>query len=208
MKINLQPVVSAIGGNIFGFEALPSNDGPKPWHDALEFESDYLISSIKAAASLLVGDRCLFVKKLSDNADSLDRLCGDISETASQRRLNPSKIVFEIPEESDYHINERYSILKKKGFKICIDDVGDDFHWLIHQMHLGPDFLKLRAISRIRRNEEGMAVIQGISTICSHLGIGIIAPGVDDFKDADGLDSVSYLQGRLYGIPQPAEHWQ
>ncbi len=104
-------------------------------------------------------------------------------------------------------IKEFVDMYRRKGYYICIDDIGKDYQNIDKILYLGPDAVKVN-ISPLRQLEnqvyvEGMLkVLKGIAEA---LGIIIVAKGIEDESDITyALHSgAQFMQG--YFISKPTD---
>jgi EAL domain-containing protein (putative c-di-GMP-specific phosphodiesterase class I) len=122
-----------------------------------------------------------------------------------------SRIVVEITEREpvdsirDYH--HRIRTLRRRGFRIAVDDLGAGYSSLESLVVVEPDFVKLdrSIVSGIDHDSRRRAIVQSIARLARELGIETIAEGVETEAEARVLAALGcpHLQGYHFGRPSP-----
>ncbi len=98
--------------------------------------------------------------------------------------INSSRMVIEISEriDPDYikFISEDIRELQKKGIKIAIDNVGQNYAGFLHLDYIQPDYIKLDSslIEDIDTNIDKQNLVLGLSALSEKINVPIIAMGV------------------------------
>ncbi len=105
---------------------------------------------------------------------------------------------------------ERLGELKKLGVLLAIDDFGTGYSSLAHLQHLPVDILKLdkHFIDELEADQAtATAVARAIIDLGHHLGLRIVAEGIEQRQQAVRLrtESCDYGQGYLFGRPGSAQ---
>lgn len=211
-----QPIVRASDGSLFGYEALLRSDEPAlPSAPAVLEAAERLNALWKLGRT--VRERATDVLATADDAlhlflnlhprDLQDPL---LLETVERHPELAARIVFEVTErgqlgeasETRRHITE----LRRKGFRIAIDDLGAGYSGLTSFVQLEPEFVKLdmslvRDINTIRVKQR---LIRSITDVCKDLGILVVGEGVETAEERDTLIELGceLLQGYRFGKPQ------
>ena len=91
------------------------------------------------------------------------------------------------------------------GIRISLDDFGTGYSALNYLARMPVDVLKIDRsfIRMIGKNDDSQKVIEMIKTLASHLGLIVIAEGVEEAGQIAYLRSIQceYVQGYFYGKP-------
>ena len=128
---------------------------------------------------------------------------------------NPRLLVFEVTEglllESLERTIPRMEALAARGIRFSVDDFGTGYSSLSYLKRLPLHELKIdRSFIQDTPADPGdTAIVQMILSMASHLGLKVVAEGVEtraqaDFLAANGCDA---MQGYLYSRPQLLEDW-
>jgi diguanylate cyclase (GGDEF)-like protein len=137
----------------------------------------------------------------------------DTELAAGEASLLPwaDRIVFEVTEAaeiSDYdRTRQVIDRLRGHGFRIALDDVGSGYSGLNCLALLGPDFVKIdmAMVRGIATNPRSARLIRHLLEFARGEGMPVIAEGVETAAERDAVLElgVPYLQGYLFGRPQP-----
>ncbi len=211
-----QPIVSWSQTRVFAYEALVRSGEETLASPAALFETAELLgrtaelgrtirSRIGEIAEQTEGS-LLFV-----NLNPVDLNDDDLYSEDAVLRPYAHRVVFEITERSQLaHINglaTRVAKLRKKGYRIAIDDLGAGYSSLTSFVHLEPDFVKID-MSLVRGVDSSMLkrrLVRGLFQICSgDLGIQVICEGVETEAERETLceDGIDLLQGYYFAKPE------
>ncbi len=222
---SFQPLCDSINGFIYGYEALArlKTGALQVGIDEI-FKSAHLTGKMKKLdevclenamrlakiAGIGPGTR-LFVNispmSITDAEADTARLDG----IAAQWGLSPSDIVLEIMEDvsltSHGEALRAFSILKKMGYKIAIDDFGSGYAGLQTLSVIRPDFVKIdrSLIFDMDRILLKRRIVESIITACHKCGIKTVAEGLERAEEVEtALDiGVELLQGYYISRPAP-----
>ncbi|MEW6582323.1 MAG: bifunctional diguanylate cyclase/phosphodiesterase [Actinomycetota bacterium] len=212
-----QPIVSTVGGAVQGYEALSRfhaepAQGPDRWiaeaHAVgmgIELEAECLRRALMRRNS---GDGVPGTAYLSLNAspqlllsDLLDRIVGT-------GRLD--RVVFEITEHhhvADYaELADRLALLRGRGARVAIDDVGAGHSSMRHVMNLRPDYIKVDRwmVDGIHLDSAKRALLRSLTALARELHAVLIAEGVETAEELRVLQDlgVDCAQGYLFARPR------
>jgi EAL domain-containing protein (putative c-di-GMP-specific phosphodiesterase class I) len=211
-----QPIVRWSQRCVFGYEALVRTREPSVPHPGVLLDLaervgglDQLGRSIRnsVAGQLAAEDSFnVFV-----NLHPMDLLDPQLFAADAPLTRFANRVVLEITErESLEHIEElgpRLADLKRRGFRIAIDDLGAGYAGLSSFSALEPDVVKLdmslvRGVQNCRTAQKVIASIRGL---CDALGTQVVAEGIETVEERDTLANLGcdLMQGYLFGRPAP-----
>jgi EAL domain-containing protein (putative c-di-GMP-specific phosphodiesterase class I)/GGDEF domain-containing protein len=128
--------------------------------------------NITAADVARAGFARLFLDRVASSGFPIDRLTAEITETGLIRELDRAAVVLDS--------------LRQAGVRIAIDDFGTGYSSLAYLTSLPIDYLKLdRAlVSEVDASRRDRVVVRGIIRIAAHLGMSIVAEGVETHDQA------------------------
>ena len=140
-----------------------------------------------------------------------DSFIGFLLPALTRSGIEPNKICFEITESEALHdiasAQEMVARLHASGYRVFLDDFGNgftSFHYLKNLQVVG---LKLdnSYIRHLDREPFNQAVVSSVSRICGHLGLELVAEGVENVSELDVLKrfGVHRAQGFLFHRPEP-----
>ncbi|HEY1697455.1 MAG TPA: EAL domain-containing protein [Polyangiaceae bacterium] len=217
MWMAFQPIVDPARGRIFGYEALMRAEEPSLPHpgailDAAE-RLDRLpdlgqrVRALSAAAfERAPRDTLLFV-----NLHSRDLLDPTLYESASPLTKLADRVVLELTERAAVDdvkdIQSRVSVLRFHGFRLAIDDLGAGYAGLSSFVAFEPEIVKLdmSLVRDVHRSEIRRRLIESMTTLCSDMGMRVVAEGVEIADEGDCVRKCGcpLQQGYLYARPGP-----
>jgi diguanylate cyclase (GGDEF)-like protein/PAS domain S-box-containing protein len=125
------------------------------------------------------------------------------------------QLVFEVTESlfiQDWeHSLQRIIELVKLGIRFSIDDFGTGYSSLSYLQRLPLFELKIDRsfVQATPHDINDTAIVQSILSMAHHLGLEVVAEGVENQAQADFLlaQRCDRLQGFLYAQPRPLEEW-
>jgi diguanylate cyclase (GGDEF)-like protein len=97
------------------------------------------------------------------------------------------------------------------GFHFAIDDFGTGYSSLSYLKRLPIEELKIDKsfIQDAPTDPKDAALVEAILSVARHMGLRVVAEGVETQEQADFLNARSEVihQGYFYGRPEPAEDW-
>ncbi|HEY3668848.1 MAG TPA: EAL domain-containing protein [Polyangiaceae bacterium] len=219
-----QPIVQVTNQRVFAYEALVRSNA------ALGTPSELFAAAERAqrthelgrtirrkvaeSAPLAPPDALLFVNVHAEELNDNELL----SSSAPLSNI-ADRVVLELTERSRLNtvagVCTRLARLRKLGFRIALDDLGDGYAGLAGVLQLLPEFVKLdmSLIRDIDRSSRKRSLVSGVARVCSReLGIEVICEGVERLGERDVLleDGLDLLQGYLFAKPAvgfPAPMW-
>lgn len=211
-----QPIVRWSEKRVFGYEALVRTREPSVPHPGVLFDLAERVGGLdrlgRAIRASVAGQLCaedafnVFV-----NLHPMDLLDEQLfAADAPLTRFAP-RVVLEITErESLEHIEElgpRLADLKRRGFRIAIDDLGAGYAGLSSFSALEPDVVKLdmSLVRGVHKSRTAQKVIASIRGLCDALGTLVVAEGIETVEERDALAGLGcdLMQGYLFGRPGP-----
>jgi EAL domain-containing protein (putative c-di-GMP-specific phosphodiesterase class I) len=143
------------------------------------------------------------------NLHVLDLLDEQLYAPDSRLRPFASRIHFEITErmaiEKIPDTHERIERLRKLGYKIAVDDLGEGYSGLNSFAALEPDAVKLdmSLIRGIDRAPTKRRMVYALASLCRELGTPLVAEGVETKAELDILVDLGadWLQGFYFARP-------
>ncbi len=219
-----QPIVNAGDGTLYAYEALmrtSSKTLPHPGAvlDAAETlgKLDQLGRKIReiAAKPLMDADSATLLFLNLHPADLEDPLLLDESSSLAPFA---SRVVMEITERASLEkipgAMKTIAELRKRGFRIAVDDLGSGYSGLNSFTQLEPDIVKIdMAIIRdVDKNPTKQKLMRSVTDLCHGMDILVVAEGVETLAEREMCTQLGadLLQG--YFIAKPAEpfppiHW-
>lgn len=186
-----QPIVSAIDGSIFGYEALMRPNKTTPLEvlriarengklyeiELLTFRN--VLSRVKQNMAKFSGKK-IFINSVPDymiREKDFKELCEQYSDIMPQ-------VVIELTEQSDLtteEIAEQCRSFAAMGCTIAIDDYGSGYSNSAALVELSPDIIKIdrTLISNINQNVRKQHFLSGIVDFAKLNGIRVLAEGVE-----------------------------
>ncbi|WP_322963533.1 putative bifunctional diguanylate cyclase/phosphodiesterase [Sphingomonas fuzhouensis] len=147
--------------------------------------------NITAADVGRAGFARIFLDRVAASGFPIERLTVEITETGLIRELDRAAAVLDT--------------LRDAGIRVAIDDFGTGYSSLAYLTSLPIDYLKLdRAlVTEVDGSRRDRVVVRGIIRIAAHLGMGIVAEGVETQEQAALLGRLGCetYQGFLCAAP-------
>jgi diguanylate cyclase len=178
-----------------------------------------LAQAARAAARWQAEGRDLPVAvNLSTSCLGHPRLLAALDEVLGATGLRPEALVVEITETTLMHDPANAVAVTReiagRGIGLAIDDYGSGYSSLTYLNELPAGELKLdRSFTmRLTSDDRTRAIVSGTLQLAHHLGLRLIAEGVEDAETAEALRGMGCdrTQGYLHGRPMPlpdADAW-
>ncbi len=218
LNYHFQPIVSAVNGSIYSYEALMRPNSticPSPYHIMKYAELAGRLDDIETATFLNVLDivdnntgafngRRVFINSIptakipTDSWEKVSVLLAKYSETVVVEMTEQSEL-----EDSELKRIER--IYKDLDVKIAIDDYGTGYSNVQNLLRYMPDYVKIdrSLLSEIQNNHKKRHFVKEIVDFCHDNGIKALAEGVETGEELRAviLLGVDLIQGYYTGRP-------
>lgn len=213
-----QPIVDVQQKHIFAYEALARGLDGGPAGDVFKrvdaanlykFDQTCRVKAVKLAAQL--GMQCMLSINFMPNAVYRPEVCISTTLNAAKTYDFPVKnIMFEFTEceqvQSYQHVKNIVDHYQKIGFSTALDDFGAGYSGLNNMAEIATNFVKIdmALLRAIETNPVKQAIVKGIVQICTDLGRGLIAEGVEteaEYSFLRGL-GITLFQGYWFAKPQ------
>jgi diguanylate cyclase (GGDEF)-like protein len=129
--------------------------------------------------------------------------------------LPAHSIMIEITENvlmaTDDSIKDQLTRLQQRGFDVAIDDFGVGYSSLSYLQQLDIDLLKIDRsfIQHLTTDNDSVALVKAIVTMAHHLGLKVVAEGVETEQQRQHVLNVAcdYLQGYIFAKPVPKDEF-
>ena len=136
-----------------------------------------------------------------------------VTKALNESMIDPTFIELEITEGIVMRDVERtielLKDLRARGLALSIDDFGTGYSSLAYLKRFSLDKLKIDQsfVRHLRPETEDAAIVQAVINLGHHLGLSVIAEGVETAAQRDLLQrwGCDQIQGYLYGRPLPAD---
>jgi len=140
-------------------------------------------------------------------------LVSNVEKVLQETKLNPDRLWLEITEQvsaaNDESVVTVLKDLHSLGVRISLDDFGTGYSALNYLARFPIDALKIDRsfIKMISINEESLKIIEILKALANHLGLILIAEGVENADQIPFLQSIKceYVQGYYYSYPLDSE---
>ena len=229
-RLHYQPIISLQTGCIVGYEALmrwytPDRGilNPADFMDALDtagliYSTDYWVLQTACRQAVEWGNKFpsehpnFISVNLSAKNIKHPNLVQNIEKVLQETNLTPNNLWLEITEKvstpDDESAIEVLRKLRSLGIRISLDDFGTGYSALNYLARFPVDALKIDRsfIKMIGVNNDSQKIIEMIMALANHLGLIVIAEGVEKDEQLAFLRSKNceYVQGYFYAKPLDA----
>jgi len=215
-----QPIVDAEASTVWGYEALVRGPNGEPAPTVLSqvtdenryrFDQACRVKAIDAAGRLFGDPKLKLSINFMPNAVYEPAACIRTSLAAADRAgVNRSQLMFEFTEDERIsdgaHVTRIVEAYKRFGFMTAIDDFGNGYAGLSLLTAFTPDLIKIdmALVRGIDESRSRQVIVAGIIGIARHLGIAVLAEGVETRSEARTLRSlgIALMQGFLFARPE------
>ncbi|HEX8595193.1 MAG TPA: EAL domain-containing protein [Pseudomonas sp.] len=212
-----QPIVDLRDRSVFAHEALVrgiNGEGAlsvlNQVTDKNRYRFDQLcrMHAIAGAAALGMNER-LSINFLP-NAVYRPELCiRSTLESARAHNFPLDRLIFETIEaehvDNNRHLTNILREYREFGFMTAIDDFGAGYSGLTLLADFQPDLIKLdmHLVRDIHRDRVRQAIVRGVVTMCTELGVTVIAEGIECAEERDFLADcgIFLMQGFWFAKP-------
>lgn len=215
LHLAYQPIVECAARRVFAFEALLRTREPALPHPGAVLDAAERLGrvhdvgrAVRACAAEhareLPGDALLFVNL--HPSDLLDPSLVDGREPLDDFA---ERVVLEVTERASMHdapdVRARIGALKRKGYRIAIDDLGAGYAGLSSFALLEPDVVKLdmTLVRGIHLSTTKQTLVRTMAAMCRELGIIVTTEGIEIAEEREALLSIGCdrMQGFLFARP-------
>ena len=210
-----QPIFDLKQGEIIGYEALArwKHEGrPIPpdifisladktgqLHRIQDYLFDHLAKRLDA-----LGDKACLALNVSASQLASDQLFIGVQRFLNKTGFSPARLELELTEHallpiSDEIVN-RMKQLQALGIKFVLDNFGAGFSCLSHLKDLPIDKVKIDRsfMTDIHQDQKSLGVMLAIINLARHLGIGVVAKGIESLAQADLMQKLGCESGQGY----------
>ncbi|WP_245904557.1 sensor domain-containing phosphodiesterase [Billgrantia lactosivorans] len=231
-ELHYQPLLGALNGQVVGFEALVRWKHPLKGYlsPALFIPLAEDTGQIGAISEWVLRQACRDMCRLAAEGYGRYRVSVNLSPLQFRRPnflsnlqqalletgLAPDHLELELTEgilmTDTAAAVETLHRLRDMGVEVSIDDFGTGFSSLsyLKQLPIGKIKIDRSFVRDVTANRHDGAIVQGIISMAHHLGLTVVAEGIEqaeqrDFLAAHGCD---IFQGYLFARPMPLEALQ
>lgn len=207
-----QPIVQALDGQLFGYEALVRSAEPTLGHPGVLIDAAERLRRVpelgrvvRETVAVSMGEKgTVFV-----NVHSLELADEALYSPAAGLSANAKAVVLEITERASVErladLRSRIKALRDLGYRIAVDDLGAGYAGLTSFAVLEPDVVKLdmALVQGVDREPIKRRLIGSMARVCKESGILVVAEGVETEAERDVLVELGcdLLQGYFFGRP-------
>jgi len=220
-EVHFQPLVDINRGAILGYEALTRGPANSPLHSPLvlfevaarehkliELENLVVRRAVTRFRELGLPGQ-LFLNLTADTLLAAEPRIDSIAQEFAELDMPASRVVIELTETRPVLQPERLqstmNALRRLGFVVAIDDLGEGFASLKRWLDIRPDFVKIdrHFIDGIAQEPLKQQFVRSILEMASSSGCTVIAEGLEQASDLAVLQrlGVPICQGYLLARP-------
>lgn len=203
-----QPIVSLETGHTVAVEALSSfpQGAPEQWFaeaEAVGMRAELELAAAGAAVRRHLAERLEVGLAINIGPEALPQLGGPAE-------LGVPALIAEVTEHAaieDYEaLRPAIALLRERGGRLAVDDVGAGFASLRHALQLAPEWIKLDAsLTRdIDSDSRKHALATGLIGFAAELGATIVAEGIETEAELETLRKLGVELGQGYLLGRPA----
>jgi EAL domain-containing protein (putative c-di-GMP-specific phosphodiesterase class I) len=215
MWIAFQPIVDGKSHETVGFEALMRSNEPTMPHPGAILDAAERLDRVHDLGRCVRSrtaeafdhestDAMLFV-----NLHAADLLDDDLFDAKAPLTKFAERVVMEITERASIDdvtdARHRASELRRRGFKIAIDDLGAGYAGLTSFATFEPEIVKLdmSLVRGIESSNVKRVIVGRITGLCHDLQMSVVAEGIETPAELACMVDLGceYLQGYLLGRP-------
>ena len=217
IRMAYQPIVDVSDNTVFAFEALVRGENGEGAGIVLDrvtdeyiysFDQKCRMTAIETAARIGVPGK-ISINFLPNAIYEPETCLERTLETAQRVGFPKDNIIFEVTEhekiENHDLLKDVFSTYRKHGFLTAIDDFGEGYAGLNLLSDFQPDLLKIdmNLIRNIDKDRVKRAIVKGVISVASDLGIRSIAEGIETQEEFEALRDLGMglMQGYYFGKP-------
>lgn len=211
-----QPIIRANGDHeVYGFEALMRSDEPALPHPGAILEAAERLQRLPELGRLVrhrsaqpcveqSASVALFV-----NLHPEDLLDPELDNDNAPLTSMAHRVVLEITERASLakldDVRTRLGLLRAKGFRIAVDDLGAGYAGLTSLATLQPEIVKvdMSLVRGIDADSTRQRLVASITRACQDMGILVVAEGIETPEERDAVVELGcdLLQGYRFARP-------
>jgi EAL domain-containing protein (putative c-di-GMP-specific phosphodiesterase class I)/GGDEF domain-containing protein len=217
-----QPIVDLRDPRIIGYEGLSRGPSDSPFHSPLPLFAaademgrlhdleDVAIRKVAQGFVAMGGAGLLFINitpfTLVMGADGKN----GIMDTVMELGLDPSRIVIELtecyPSLDMQALGSAAETLRKKGFRVALDDLGEGFSSLRLWSDICPNYIKVDRyfIMGVSRDPVKWHFLKSMLEIAKRTGSIVVAEGIETEGDLAAIQEVGIDLGQGYIFARPS----
>ncbi len=214
LRLVYQPIFSAKGGAVYGYEALVRTSEARLPHPGVLFDAAERLDRVHELGRVIRGKAAEFLDRSGSPVAFVNVHPVELSDDAlllpdAPLSRHARSVVLEITERQSIEgvpdLHARIKALRKLGYRLAIDDLGAGYAGLSTFAILEPDVVKLdMALVRDCDHEPvKQQLIRSMITLCKELSALVVAEGIETPAERDTVVSLGcdLLQGFLLGRP-------
>jgi EAL domain-containing protein (putative c-di-GMP-specific phosphodiesterase class I)/GGDEF domain-containing protein len=217
-QLHVQPVVELKSGQVVHYEALLRfGKYSKPFETIRFAENVGMIADLdmaickKAIALLKAEPHLNLAVNLSGFSVQNHEFCEALTGILHDQADMAGRLLFELTESHQIEnlaaASKFLGALRRRGFKVCLDDFGAGAAAYNYLRNLEVDYLKIDGafLQRAASDKRERALLRSISVLCAELGCQTIGEMIETSEMRTlALDlGLTYGQGYLFGKPTP-----
>jgi len=219
LRMVFQPIVRAADGSIFGYEALLRCDEPAlSTPRALLAAAEVLdrVADVGSAVRATVAEAMLAERERLEaifvHLHPSEVRASVLAEASDPLLAVAPRVVLEVTRwatpEGGRALADELARIRSLGYRLALDNLGEDEVALVNLIHISPDVAKLhRSLVRgIEHRSVQRDLVAALIHVARRSGIIVIAEGVETVGERDTLVDLGcdLLQGHLFAKPGPA----
>jgi len=218
LRLVFQPIVRAVDGTVFGYEALARTDEPSIPNPGALFEAAERLGRVHEVGGVVRDRAAAFLARvpaltLFVNVHAQELTDDALLSPAAALSGHARSVVLELTERSSFehvpNLRARVSLLRRLGYRLAVDDLGAGYAGLTSFAALNPHVVKLD-MSLVRSADSEpvkQRVIASMTALCKEFGIMVVAEGIETPGERDTVVTLGcdLVQGFLLGRPLEAE---
>jgi EAL domain-containing protein (putative c-di-GMP-specific phosphodiesterase class I) len=218
LRLVYQPIIRAVDGTVFGYEALARTDEPSIPNPGALFEAAERLGRVHEVGGVVRDRAAAFLARVPSvtlfvNVHALELTDDALLSPAAALSTHAQSVVLELTERSSFdhvpNLRARVSLLRRLGFRLAVDDLGAGYAGLTSFAALNPHVVKLD-MSLVRGADTEpvkQRLIGAMTSLCKEFGIMVVAEGIETVGERDTVVRLGcdLLQGFLLGRPMESE---
>jgi EAL domain-containing protein (putative c-di-GMP-specific phosphodiesterase class I)/CheY-like chemotaxis protein len=219
-----QPIVRAVDGSLFGYEALLRSEEKALPHPGAVLDAAERLGRLEHLGKKIRTVACEPVAKADPralffvNLHARDLMDDTLLSPEAPLSSIANRVVLEVTERASLDevkdVRAKIVDLRRMGFRLAIDDLGAGYAGLTSFATLEPEFVKLdmSLVRDVDKNPMKEKLVRSMTLLCKDLGMMVVAEGVETQSERDLLVALGcdLLQGYLLakpGRPFPSFAW-